>query len=349
MKRRILKTRMTVMVAFMLMQFYSCENNNRKIIKTDEIPQIVVVSKVDKNQGINEIPYSGTIVESESYPLSFSVVGTVSRVLVSEGDIINKGQLLAELNEESYTHAYEMTTASLKQAEDAYKRLKPMYDNGNLQEIKFVEVETGLQQAKSANYISKKNLEDCKLYSPISGVVGKKSIEVGMSAIPNMISISIIKIEKVYARVPISENDIASIKKGDKATIKIAALNDNIYEGIIEEIGVIADPIAHTYPIKIGISNSNKQIKPGMICNVIISRSKNEQSELTVPSRAVLIDENGRNFVFIVNQNKAIRKYVTIGKPLRNEIEVINVLNQGEQVVVSGQHKLVNNSLIQIR
>jgi len=307
-------------------------------VETEQVKQI---------DGSEVLAYSGTIEESESIPLSFSVVGSVAKVLVSEGDFVKQGQLLAVLNDETYKNAYEMSLALQKQAEDAYNRLLPMYKNGNLPEIKLVEVETGLQQAKSATLITKKNVDDCKLYSPVDGIVGKRSIEPGMSAIPNLTSITIVKIEKVFARVPVSESEISSIKNGDKAKIKIGALNNSEFTGTVEEIGVMADPIAHTYKIKIGIVNKNLQIKPGMICNVIIKKN-NEAKGLFAPSRAVLVDEQGRSFVYFVNNNKAIRKYVKVGKLLSNGVEIIEGLNDGEQIVVAGQQKLVDNSSVHI-
>lgn len=309
---------------------------------------IDVETEQTKNiNGSETIAYSGTIEESESIALSFSVIGSVAQVLVSEGDIVKKEQLLAVINDATYRNAYEMAFALQKQAEDAYKRLLPMYKNGNLPEIKLVEVETGLQQARSATLIAKKNLDDCNLYSPVDGIVGKRAIEPGMSAIPNLTSINIVKIEKVFARVPVSENEISSIKKGQKANIMIAALNNSEFTGTVEEIGVIADPLAHTYKIKIGIVNKDIAIKPGMICSVTLNKF-NGISGLSVPSRAVLVDEQGRSFVFVVNQNKAVRKYVELGKLLKRGVEIKSGLNEGEQIVVTGQQKLVDNSSVRI-
>lgn len=302
---------------------------------------------VSNFNGDESFSYSGTIEESESIPLCFSNIGTVARVYVSEGDFVRKGQLMAELNDETYKNTYEMASAVLKQAEDAYKRLEPMYKNGNLPEVKFVEVETGLQQAKASAAIAKKSWHDCKLYSPVDGVVGKRSIDPGMSALPNLASINIVKIEKVFARVPVSENEIASVKKGDKAKIKIAALNNFEYTGTVEEIGVMADPLAHTYKIKIGIANGNRQIKPGMICSVVLEKP-NTSPGLYVPSNSVLVDEQGKNFVYAVNQNKAVKKYVTTGKLLKSGVEVTEGLNSGEQIVTSGLQKLVDGSLVHI-
>ena len=328
--------------------FQGCTKNTADNSLSNAVIE-VETEQVKHIDGSEVFAYSGTIEESESMPLSFSVVGSVASVLVSEGDFVKKGQLLAVLNDETYKNAYDMSLATQRQAEDAYRRLLPMYKNGNLPEIKLVEVETGLQQAKSATSIAKKNLDDCNLYSPVEGIVGKRSIEPGMSAIPNFTSITIVIIEKVFARVPVSENEISSIKIGNKAKMKISALNNYEFTGTVEEIGVMADPIAHTYKIKIGIVNKNHQIKPGMICNVTLYKNKtNQAAGLCVPNRAVLVDEQGRNFVYVVNKNKAVRKYVKTGKLLSNGVEITEGLNDGEQIVVAGQQKLVDNSSVHI-
>lgn len=326
--------------------FQGCSENNKADTLNNSAVTVEVV-QIEKAGGNESFSYSGTIEESETIPLSFPVVGNVSHVLVSEGDFVRKGQLLATLNDETYKNAYEMSLASQKQAEDAYKRLTPMYKNGSLPEIKYVEVETALQQAKAAASIAKKNWDDCKLYSPVDGVVGKCSIDPGMSAMPNLTSITIVKIEKVFALVSVSENEISSIKKRDNAKVKIAALNNSGFTGAVEEIGVIADPLAHTYKIKIGIANSSRQIKPGMICSITLNKS-DEIPGLFVPGRSVLVDEEGRNFVYTVYQNKAVKKYISTGRLLKNGVEITSGLSDGEQIVVAGQQRLVDDSFVRI-
>jgi len=336
-------TGMLIVIASVI--YLGCGNAPGNKLTNDSVD--VEVQQAVSLDGSQTFAYSGTIEESESLPISFSTVGSVSRVLVSEGDYIRKGQLLAVLNDETFRNIYDMTLASQKQAEDGYKRLLPMYKNGNLPEIKLVEVETGLQQAKASALIAKKNVDDCKLYSPVDGVVGKRAIDPGMTAMPNLTSITIIKIDKVFAKVSISESDISNIKKGDIAKIKIGALNYSEFTGKVEEIGVMSDPIAHTYKIKIGIGNKDRQIKPGMICNVSLEKINNSAG-LFVPDRAVLIDEQGRNFVYTVNQNKAGKKYVQTGKLMSKGVEITGGLNNGEEVVVAGQQKLVDNSNVRI-
>lgn len=299
--------------------------------------------------GSQAMAYSGTIEESESIPLSFSVVGTVARVLVAEGDAVTKGQPLAELNKESFSGAYEMSAATLRQAEDAYKRLQSMYKNGNLPEVRFVEVEADLQRARSATAIARKNLDDCVLISPVNGIVGKRSIEPGMNAIPNVTSITLVRVGKVFARVSVPEREIPSIRKGQKAAITVGALDNAGFTGHVEEVGVLADPLVHTYKVRIGIANPGFAIKPGMICTVLMEQTGSVRS-IVIPGEAVMVDEGGRAYVYAIDTagTRVKRTYVQPGALLNDGIEVLEGLHAHDRVVVSGQHKLIDGATVQI-
>ncbi len=324
---------------------WGCSRNSADLNNLPVKIQVETAKPADASQ---ELAYSGTIEESETIPLSFSTVGTVSRVLVSEGAMVKKGQLLATLDNATYQNSYAMMQAAQEQAEDAYSRLTPMHKNGNLPDVKYVEVETGVQKAKASAAIAKKTLDDCRLCATADGFIGKRSIEPGMTAMPNLTSITIVKIDKVFARVAVAEDEISLIQKGQKANITIGALGAAHYTGLVEEIGVLADPIAHTYKIKIGIENTNHAIKPGMICTATIE-SPSMLHGVVVPTRAVMVDEAGRNFVYVVSPNqKAIRRFVVTGSLLNNGIEVIEGLQVNETIVVTGQHKLVDNASIRI-
>jgi RND family efflux transporter MFP subunit len=308
----------------------------------------VEVEQAKIADGAQDIAYSGTIEESVTIPLSFSSIGTVSQVFVSEGSAVKKGQLLATLDSTTYRNAYAMAHSTEQQAEDAYNRLTPMHKNGNLPEIKYVEVETGLQQAKAAAAIARKSLDDCNLYATTDGFVGRRSIDPGMATVPGIASITLVKIAKVYARVSVPENEIALIKKGNKAKIMIGALGNQVHTGTVEETGVVADPLAHSYRIKIGIENKNLEIKPGMICNVTLENIDAPRG-VVVPAGAVMVDETGKNFVYVISsQHRASRKNVITGSLLNNGIEIIDGVQANESVVVKGQHKLVDNALVQI-
>ncbi|MDR1198288.1 MAG: biotin/lipoyl-binding protein [Prevotellaceae bacterium] len=124
-----------------------------------------------------ETSYVGTVEESFALSLSFAGMGTVEQVFVSEGQKVSKGQLLAALNTTTVQNTVDVSRASLRQAQDAYDRLSKLHDSGSLPDIKFVEVEIGLLQAKSMLAVSEKSLADCRLYAPRDGVIAARSIE----------------------------------------------------------------------------------------------------------------------------------------------------------------------------
>lgn len=89
---------------------------------------------------------------------------------------MRQGQLLATLDEVSMQNRYQAAKAALKQAEDAYQRMKELHEKGSLAEMKWVEVQSKLQQAQSMEAVARKNLTDCQLYAPFSGVIAEKSL-----------------------------------------------------------------------------------------------------------------------------------------------------------------------------
>ncbi len=336
-----------LVLLFAVLFMNSCKNGNAAIQQQDAVN--VNVQTVESFNTQESIAYSGSIVESESVPLSFMVTGRVEQVLVSEGDYVKKGQLLAELDKETLSNAYEMALATYNQAKDAYARLKPMYENGNLPEIKFIDVETKLQQAKSASAISKKNLDDCALYAPSNGYIGSRSIEPGMTIVPGITAINIVKINKVYASISVPENEIVNISRNQNCQVNVAALGKQIFDGVVEQVGVVANPLSRAYKVKVSIANQNNVLKPGMICDVTLEKSESSSS-VVVPNYSVMVDESGKTFVYTVEQNNTIakRKWVTTGALARNGVEIVDGLTTGETLVVAGHQKLMDGARVVI-
>ncbi|MCE5346458.1 MAG: efflux RND transporter periplasmic adaptor subunit [Bacteroidales bacterium] len=326
-----------------------CTGRENKSMVTDQ-------NKPVKVQAVRFVPdssqysYVGVVEESQSVPLSFLIAGTVEKVSVDEGEHVKKGQLLASLNSTSFQNAYQVAEAKEKQAQDAYERLSSVYKNGSLPEVKMVEIETGLEQAKSLVRIAKKNLEDCVLYSPVSGLAGKRSIEPGMNVIPGVPVITLVKIDKVFIKVSVPENEIASIKVGQAASVRVAALKNEVFTGKIEHKGVIGNPLSHTYDIKIAVANINEKLNPGMVCNVLLTKSSTGNYAY-VPQQVVQIDNNERKYVYIADQSsdRAVRKIIETGSLWGNgNIIVTNGLKEGDLVIVEGYQKIDENTSVKI-
>ena len=310
----------------------------------------VITATVTSENGAVSLRYSGTIEASQTIPLTFQTTGTVERIYVEVGDAVKKGQLLATVDKADMQNIYNVTLAKYQQAKDAYDRLKSVHDQGSLTEIKWAEMESNMEQAKASLDLSKNNLDKCSMRAPVDGIVGRRNIEPGQSAFGGaQAAIELVRIETVNVKVSVPENEISKISKGKKVVFTVAALNNKQFEGTVTNVSPVADPIARTYPVKIAVVNSKQELKPGMVCDVMLSMEK-KSALLVVPYHAVSKDNEGKTFVFLVtNDSTRVKKQiVTVGSYSGQGIEILNGLTMGQVVVCQGSEKLSDNSLISL-
>ena len=319
----------------------------QEVVKKESASIRVKAQPVQAVSGLSNLRYSGTVEAAQTIPLTFQSSGTVEQVLVQEGDVVRKGQLLAVVNKADNQSIYNSSLAMYEQAKDGYDRLKQVYDKGSLSEVKWVEMETNLKQAESQLQIAKNNLDKCNLYAPTNGIVGKRNIEPGQSSISSFSPIELVKIEKVSVKISVPENEIGKIKKGTTATFTISALENKSFEGPITNIGVVADQFSRTYEVKMTVDNPNLEMKPGMVCDVSMN-SSSEKQLVVVPYNAVSKDPEGNSFVYIVSpDSKSVKKQIIrVGNYQSSGLEVLDGLTVNQIIVVEGKEKLVDNSTI---
>jgi RND family efflux transporter MFP subunit len=310
----------------------------------------VNTAKVSQTESSYSLRYSGTIEASKTIPLTFQTTGTVEKIYVEVGDIVKKGQLLASIDNSDMLNIYNVTQSKYGQAKDAYDRLKSVHDQGSLPDIKWIEMETYMEQAKSSLQLAKNNLEKCNMHAPVAGIVGRRNIEPGQSAIGSSLSpIELVQIETVYVKISVPENEISKICKGQNAGFSVSALDGKQFNGIVTNVSPVADIISRTYTVKISVKNSNYELKPGMVCDVMLNL-KRETVSLVVPYKSVSKDGDGKSFVFVVSTDgKSVKKQIVVtGNYCESGIEVLSGLIPGEVVVSEGCEKLMDNSLISL-
>ena len=290
---------------------------------------------------MSERNYVGAAEESFAISLSFSGMGTVDRVAVSEGQRVSKGQLLATLNSATVQNAHEVANSTLRQAQDAYDRLKSLHDKGSITDIQFVEVQTGLAQAKAMEAIARKSVEDANLYAPFAGIIAKRSVEEGANVIPGVSAFKLVSIDEIDVKVPIPENEIGSIKNGQSATVTVPALGNREYRGIVHQKGVEANPISRAYNIQIRVQNPQSELLPGMVCKVfMLNDGDNDTQKIIIPNKSVQISPDNRQFVWLADGNTATRRFITVGALTDYGVTVESGLQEGDRLIVEGGSKI---------
>ncbi len=323
------------------------EQVNTAITSDTIAVQVMAVDYAATNEQSN---YVGVAEAFQSIPLTFLTAGTIEKVMVSEGETVKKGQLLASLNTASYRNILTAALAKEKQAQDAYERLSGVYKNGSLPEVKMIEIETSLEQTKAAAEVAQKNVDDCSLLAPVSGMIGTRSAEPGMNVVPGSPVMTLVNIDKINIKVAIPENEIADINKGQPAVIYVPALNNDQYNGKVVQKGVVANPISHSYEIKITIDNNGDRLRPGMLCNVFIG-SNDAGKVLCIPQQAVMVDAAGKSYVYVADSiaSQALRRNVNTGAlTAQGSIIITGGLEIGDRVITQGYQKINDRSLIKI-
>ena len=315
-------------------------------VKTEKIIPVKTLI-VNGSETMAERNYVGTAEESFAISLSFSLTGMVEQVTVSEGQRVSKGQMLAALNSGTAQNAYDVSNSTLQQAQDAYNRLSALHEKGSVTDIQFVEVETGLQQAKSMEAIARKNLDDTKLYAPFAGIIAKRSVEEGANVMPGISLFKLVSIDEIDIKVPIPENEIGNISIGQSATVTIPAVNNAEYIGRVDKKGVEANPISHTYDVRIRIKNPQLLLMPGMVGKVSI-QSEAEGEQIVVPNRVVRITHDGKHFVWTTDGSTAKRRFVTLGALANDGVVIADGLKAGDHVIVDGYSKVSEGMKISI-
>jgi len=308
---------------------------------TEPTPKIIPVKvmNIGFTDNAHSSNYVGTAEEAFAISLSFSLTGTVERVAVSEGQRVSKGQLLAALSDGTAKNAHEITKSTLRQAQDAYDRIKSLHDKGSVTDIQFVEVETGLEKAKAMEAISRKNLEDTKLYAPFAGIIAKRSVEEGANVMPGVSLFKLVSIDEIDVKVSIPENEIGDIRKGQPATVTVSALGNREYKGTVHQKGVEGNLISRTYDIRIRLKNPQSELMPGMVCKVFLTQDAS-MPRIVIPNKSVQTAPDGRRFVWIAEGNIAKRRFITTGALTDFGVTVESGLAEGDLLITEGYSKV---------
>ena len=329
--------------------FTSCSGKKAQEAKTPVAVSVVTVSGADGN--VNR-EYVGSVVEREGTALSFEVPGNIVSLRADNGDRVSKGQLLATIDPSTLRDAHQLALSTLRQAQDAYRRFEPLHKQGVLSDIKWVEVQTKLEQAQSSERLARTQLSRTSLTAPFSGVISERTAERGMNVIAGQQIFRLVDISKIDVKMSVPENEVSGIKVGMGANVVVSALGGRSYSATVKEKGIEANPVSHTYDIKLAIASNDGKLMPGMVCSVQLLGgvpSGAGSAALSVPIDAVKLDSDNRRFVWLAVGGKAKQQYVTIGDFTDGGVIVTSGLSAGDKVITEGSQKVSQGMAVRVR
>jgi HlyD family secretion protein len=252
-----------------------------------------------------------------------------------------KKQIISKKDFDNADTEYAVYDAQLVSSQERLKQLKEgaRHEVKDAGRAKLKEMEAILAQEQT-------RLENTTITAPFSGEVTRRFVDAGALVSPSTPLVTLAHTETLKVTANLLEKDVALVKPGMKVKVRAEAFPEKLFEGTIVRINSALDLATRTLQAEVHIPNPDRMLKPGMFAKLEIALST-KTGVVTIPKVAV-VEEGNVQTVFVVENNQALRKPVTIGIEQGDRVEVVQGIREGEQIVVKGQGSLKDRSPVRV-
>lgn len=275
--------------------------------------------------------------------------GKVISVLVKEGDRVSVGQTLAIVRSDVINVEAQTADAAYQNALTDYNRFENAYKTGGVTKQQLDQARLGMVNAKARLTQARINVGDTRIKAPISGIVNKRMIEPGsiLAGMPPTQMFEIVNVSRLKLKVTANESQIAGIKLGNVINVTSNVYPGKAFSGRITFVAPKADATLN-FPVEIEITNNaSNDLKAGMYGTAQFASNQQKQNLMVVPRNA-FVGSVSSNQIFVNENGVAVLKNVTAGRILGDKVEIVKGLNDGDQVVVTGQLNIVDGTKLEI-
>ncbi len=352
-------------LVLVLLVFPSCQSSSSEAAKTQEetalappppltvqVAQPVVRTVVRTGRG------QGALFAKESILLSNKREGYVQRVHVDFGDKVQKGQLLAEMEQEELALEVEVQESALKQAEANFIRAQAEYTRAqelaaenlipeqrlDTNEADYKVTEARVRTAEKILALARKRLRDTRIVSPVNGFVQERFINPGEYKQDASPLLELVVVNPLKLRSPVPERFAAVAETGMPLRVEVEALPGQMFEGVLTRMAARVDHRTRSLLIEAEIPNPDGKLRPGYFAR--ITGVLGEEDALFIP-RTGLARFAGVERIFIVEENVVTSREVTSGMEDGDWIEIAKGLSEEETVAVSALNRLADGMTVQ--
>jgi len=307
----------------------------------------VKVYKVRKISFKDTLPAMGNIKGFKEVDLKFETSGIIESFNFEEGERIQEGDIIANLNQRD-------ALLKLKYAELELEKSRKLHEAGGVDKVK-------LEQAKLEYESARSDFEKTNIYAVADGILGSRDIDVGTYVTPNDKVGTFVEIGNVYAEFKIIERDSPKLKLGQRCEVFVDAFPNKAFKGTVDSISPIVEGRTRTQDVKIELRNADFLLKPGMFTRVLISTYENENA-LIIPTSSFK-KKDADYFVFVVHKEEKpeksgkeavletgvveVRK-VDIAYLTQDMAEIGKGLEEGELIIVEAFQEFKDKEKVEI-
>lgn len=288
----------------------------------------------------------GTLNAFREADITAETSGRINDLNFELGTRVKEGQLIGALDSHLKELALAQIELTAKKNKEDYERYSSLLASNATTETTVTDMK--YQYENSVNQLDqlKKDLADASIKAPISGEVIEKKVEKGKYVSAGTSLGTVVDISKLKVQVPLSEQEVYRIKKGQTVTVTSDVYPDKIYPGMISYISPKGDD-SHNYTVEVVLGNDDRfPLKAGSYVSAKFLSGTEEQVMLI--SRDAIVESLKDPYVYVLENNKAVKREIKAGRELGNSVEVLGGLKPGETVITSGQINLVQGTLVEV-
>ncbi|MDY7096034.1 MAG: efflux RND transporter periplasmic adaptor subunit [Acidobacteriota bacterium] len=301
----------------------------------------------------------GTLEADSIVDIRPETSGVVSRIAVTEGQEVRKGQVLVQLEDSEIRAQSEAAAAALSRArtessnlELQLERNRGLLDTGAISQQTFDDIESSTEAAQAraeeaqANFnVAQRRQDKTVIRAPFSGRVDTKEVYLGdFVDMGNTTLFTLVDADPLKVEFTVPEQFIGRLDVGSSVSVRVRNMPDQRYEGTVVFVSPRVDPVNRTVTLKAEVPNPEGTLRAGQFADVQLVLQTIPDA-LLVPEAAI-VSREGENFVFLVENGKAVRRSVQLGEREPGRVQVVSGLEEGQTVVVAGQQRLQDGASV---
>jgi membrane fusion protein (multidrug efflux system) len=349
------KTLIYIIVAAVLIGLAAYKIAGNKEKQTKEVTEVAKqVDKINvnvitvKRENINtDYSANGTFLPKQEMNQASEIAGRIVNVLVKEGSRVSAGQTLATIKRDAIEVDVAQAQNNLQNAVIDNQRYENAYKTGGVTKQQLDNSRLQLKNMQAAVRAQGVRVNDTSIRAGISGTVNKKTVEPGRVVAIGDSMFEIVNINSLKLSVLVDESQIGRIQLGQEVPINVNVLPEDSFSGKITFIAPKSDASLN-FPVEIEVQNRGN-LKAGMYATALFKTNHGAETQnmLTVPAEA-FVNGVSSGQLFVVQNGTAKMVKVMIGKIYGDKVQILSGLNEGQQVITSGQINLDNGSKINI-
>jgi RND family efflux transporter MFP subunit len=273
--------------------------------------------------------------------------GMITALRVREGDFVQKGQILAVLDDEILRKSIDEIKVGLDQVNVLFDKQKQLWDQKIGTELQYLTLKNQKESLEKKLVTLKSQMGQANIEAPFSGVVDEVFAKAGSMASPGIPLLQLVNTNELKAVAKVPDSYVAFINEGDMVNLQFPDLNKTI-EAKVTFVGRIVDPLSRTFRIEVKVPGSLTNLKPNLLTLVQIN-DKTSNSAIVVDENLIQPTEAGK-VLFIAGEEKgqkvALQRIVTTGLSYNGKVEILSGLAAGDRLITTGYQDLSDQQVV---